>query len=65
MERDVPRHHATHLDSKTRKPIKITREIVKNYIDEMEPMAQLFLFSYLRRELDTYNLIDFIGIFNI
>jgi hypothetical protein len=55
MERDVPRHHATHLDSKTRKPIKITREIVKNYIDEMEPMAQLFLFSYLRRELDTYN----------
>ena len=38
----------------TRNPTKITRKIVKAYVNEMEPMAQLFMFSYLRRELDNY-----------
>lgn len=36
----------------TRHPVKITKQIVKSFIDKMEPREQLFLFSYLRRERD-------------
>jgi hypothetical protein len=36
----------------TRHPVKITKQIVKSFIDKMEPREQIFLFSYLRRERD-------------
>uniref|UniRef100_A0A6C0HHQ3 T4 RNA ligase 1-like N-terminal domain-containing protein n=1 Tax=viral metagenome TaxID=1070528 RepID=A0A6C0HHQ3_9ZZZZ len=38
----------------TRNPVKINKAIVREYIDKMEPREQLFIFSYLRRERDTY-----------
>jgi hypothetical protein len=38
----------------TRNPVKITKAIVREYIDKMEPREQLFLFSYLRRERDSH-----------
>jgi hypothetical protein len=48
-------HKTIYLPSiKTRNPTKITRKIVKQYVDKMDPASQLFMFSYLRRELDNY-----------
>jgi hypothetical protein len=46
-------HKNVYLPSiRTRNPVKITKAIVREYIDKMEPREQLFLFSYLRRERD-------------
>uniref|UniRef100_A0A6C0JWX1 RNA ligase domain-containing protein n=1 Tax=viral metagenome TaxID=1070528 RepID=A0A6C0JWX1_9ZZZZ len=46
-------HKNVYLPSiRTRYPVKITRQVVQDYIDKMEPREQLFLFSYLRRECD-------------
>lgn len=38
---------------RTRNTVKITKAIVREYIDKMEPREQLFVFSYLRRERDS------------
>ena len=44
-------HKTIYLPSiTTRKPVKITKQIVKSYISRMEPRELLYLFSYLRRE---------------
>jgi hypothetical protein len=44
-------HKTIYLPSiNTRKPVKITKSIVKSYISRMEPREQLYIFSYLRRE---------------
>jgi hypothetical protein len=46
-------HKNIYLPSmRTRRPVKITKQVVQDYIDKMEPREQLFLFSYLRRERD-------------
>jgi hypothetical protein len=46
-------HKNIYLPSlRTRRPVKITKQVVQSYIDKMEPREQLFLFSYLRRERD-------------
>ena len=46
-------HKNVYLPSiRTRHPVKITKQLVKSYIDNMEPREQLFVFSYLRRERD-------------
>jgi len=46
-------HKYIYLPSiRTRRPVKITKQVVQDYIDKMEPREQLFLFSYLRRERD-------------
>lgn len=39
---------------RTRTPVKITKSVIKSYLDNMEPREQLYVFSYLRRERDTY-----------
>jgi hypothetical protein len=46
-------HKNVYLPSiRTRRPVKITKQLVRSYIDNMEPREQLFVFSYLRRERD-------------